>query len=138
MQLQHVKSKRFLSLELRQAPVKDDGLRLHLDAMGAELSGITIHPRFHINTDGEKIEPGSQVKIIFRHKQELLTAAPYSSPSFGKEVAIFAASQQEFVDSHRTGSSSLKMHLYARYDANASKYITANDGWSLRYVGQCP
>ena len=118
--------------------MKDDGLRLHLDAMGSALSGITIHPSFHINTDGEKIEPGSQVKIIFRHKQELVTAAPYSSSSFVNEVAIFAASQQEFMDSHRTGSSSLKMHLYARYDANASKYITANDGRSLQYVGYCP
>ena len=116
--------------------MKDEGLRLHLAAMGSELSGITIHPRFQINTDGDKIEPGSQVKIRFRHKQELVTVVPYSSPSFGKEVAaIFAASQQEFVDSHRTGSSSLKMHLYARYDANASKYITANDGRSLQYVG---
>ena len=115
--------------------MKDDGLRLHLDAMGSELSGITIHPRFQINTDGDKIEPGSQVKIIFRHTQELVTAAPYSSLSFGNGVAIFAASQQEFMDSHRTGSSSLKMHLYARYDANASKYITANDGRSLQYVG---
>ena len=128
-----MKSKRFLSLGRQQAPVKYEGLCLRLQSTGSERSGIAIHPRFDINTDGEKIEIGNQVKIIFRRKQRTLSAALPSSgsPDHDSSAAIFAASkQQEFTDAHQAGHSSLKIHLYARYDANASKYLTANNGWS--------
>ena len=139
VQLQHVKSKRFLSLNLKKAPAKDDCLCLHLDAIGSAHSGITIRPRFRINTDGEKIEPESQIKIVFRHKQETLSVARFSSPSLQpghhSPAAVFGASQQhEFMDSNRLkANSSLKMHLYARYDANESKlkYLKANGGQYL-------
>ena len=119
--------------------MKDDGLCLNLDPMGSDRSGITIHPRFQINTEGDKIEPGSHVNVIFRHKQETLSAAPFSAPpsrrGYISPAAVFGASQQEFTDSHRTDTSSIKIHLYARYDANASKYLTANDGWLLQWMG---
>ena len=136
MQLQHVKSKRFLALDFEKAPGKDDSLCLRLDAIGSALSGITIRPRFRINTDGEKIESGSQINVVFRHKQETLSAARFSSSLRHRrhhpQATVFAASQQhEYIDSQRMEpNSSLKIHLYARYDASASKsnYVAANDG----------
>ena len=136
VQLQHVKSKRFLSLDPKRAPVKDDCLCINLQTIGSGRSGVTIHPRFRIKTDGEKIDSGSQIKITFRHKRETLSAARSSSPALqrahGSAAAVLAASQQhEFADSHHSESNSaLKMHLYARYDANAAKlnYLKANDG----------